>query len=236
MKGFIAFLLLFGAPVAALESQDSIAQQVLNLSNQARRLAGLSPLSLDPRLCQAAQQHAQEMDSLRYFGHTSPLQEFATLAKRINLFGYYGLSSGENLHREQGYAATGAAQRAVRDWLESPQHRKNLLNPKFNRMGVGISRVGDQCTLTQDLAYSAIDVLEQQLEGNHLRLKCQVNDGPRKGALIYQGCRCADWVADAQGKFQVEVELPGPGTVALGQAIGERDWVIETEWMVRSAR
>lgn len=232
MKGFIAFLLLAGAPVAALESPEAIARQVLTLSNQARQQAGLRPLSLDTRLSQAALQHAQEMDSLHYFGHTSPLQQFATVARRLHEFGCYCLSSAENLHREQGYEPTRAGERAVQAWLASPVHRRNLLNPKYNRMGLGISRVGEQCTLTQDLAYSAIEVLQQQLQGSHLSLQCQVTDGPQEGAFFYQGRRCANWSADAQGKFQVEVDLPGPGTVALGQAVGERDWIVETEWVV----
>lgn len=240
MKLFLAFVLLLSAPVLASDSREAIAQKILQLSNAARQQAGLRPLALDPRLNQAAQQHSQEMDTLRYFGHNSPRAEFATVSKRVVGFGFYGLSSGENLHRAQGYVPSQAAEQAVQDWLASPQHRKNLLNPKFNRMGLGVSLVGDQCTITQDLAYSAIEVVHQEVKpqanGYHLTLHCRVSDGPQKGAVLYQGKRCANWVADSQGLFQVEVDLPGPGTVALGQAAGERDWLIETEWQVRSSQ
>ena len=232
MRGLLLLLALLSAPLSALELPETVAQQVLILSNQARQQLGLSPLSLDPHLSQAAQQHSQEMDRLHYFGHLSPIPEFATLARRIQEFGYYGLSSAENLHREQGYDRVHVAERAVQAWLASPQHRRNLLNPKYNRMGLGLSRVAEQCTLTQDLAYSAIEILQQQRSGSRLFLDCQVNDGPRQGAVLYQGRRCANWNADASGHFQVEVLLPGPGTLSLGQAVGEREWVVETEWTV----
>ena len=232
MKSLLALLVLLTAPAPA---QD-VAQEVLTLTNQARQQAGLRPLVLDARLSQAAQQHSLEMDRLHYFGHASPLPEFATLSRRIQEVGCYGLSSAENLHREQGYAPRLAAANAVKAWLHSPQHRRNLLNPKFNRMGLGISRVGDQCTLTQDLAYSAIEVLQQQRCGKRLSLYCQVNDGPLHGAVLFQGKRCANWSADMAGKFQVEIELPAAGTLALGQAVGEREWVIETEWMVAGSK
>ena len=232
MKCLLALVVLLSLPVLALESPEGVAQEVLSLTNQARQQAGLRPLSLDLRLNRAAQQHAQEMDRLDYFSHGSPLPEFATLTRRLNGAGCYGLSSAENLHREQGFAANQAARNAVTAWLASPQHRRNLLNPKFNRMGLGFSRVGDQCTLTQDLAYSAIEILQQQRNGKRLNLHCQVNDGPLHGAVLFQSRRCADWSADPAGKFQVEIELPAAGTLALGQAVGERDWVIETEWLV----
>ena len=239
MKCFLAFLVLLTAPALAVESREALAQRILVLSNQARQQAGLRPLSLDPHVSQAAQQHSQEMDMLGYFGHSSPLAQFSTLLKRMNSSGYYGLTSGENLYREQGYAPARTAERAVQSWLDSPQHRKNLLNARYNRMGLGISVSGTRCTITQDLAYSAIEVVSQRVQatghGYHLSLLCQVSDGPQMGAFIYQGKRCANWVADPQGQFQLEVDLPGPGTVALGQAVGERDWVIETEWQVRSA-
>ena len=234
MKPLLLLVLLLAVPARALDIREVVAQRILLLSHQARQEAGLRPLVLDRRLSQAALQHSQEMDRLGYFGHHSPVADFATLARRMLAVGFYGLTSAENLHREQGYSALRGGDHAVQAWLTSPQHRRNLLNPKYNRMGLGISMVGEQCTITQDLAYSAIEVVEQQVQprgnGYHLTLHCQVSDGPHQGAVIYQGRRCADWIADAQGEFQVEVDLPGPGTVGLGQAVGERDWVIETEW------
>ncbi len=229
--------LLLSAPSLAVESTEQIAQQILLLSNQAREKAGLKPLQLDVHLTQAAQQHSQEMDSLGYFNHGSPNAEYATLAKRLSGCGVYGLTSAENLHREQGYGSKQVGQRAVQAWLNSPVHRKNLLNPRYNRVGLGISQVGDQFTITQDFSYTAIEVVQRQVDpkpqGIHLNLKCQVLDGPRHGALLHEGKRYANWTADEQGQFHVDVDVPGPGLISLGQADGERSWIVETEFAVR---
>ncbi|MBN9414659.1 hypothetical protein ABS71_05130 [bacterium SCN 62-11] len=236
MKGLLCLALLLSAPVFAQTASDAIAQEIFTLSNQARQKAGLPALEMDPKLSQAAVQHSQEMDSLNYFGHGSPLAQFSTLAKRLNLQNYFALTSAENLHRDQGYGTIRAAQRTVQAWLNSPVHRKNLLNGRYNRVGVGVSVVGDQCTITQDFGYSAIEVIEKAVDpkpqGYHVVLHCLVTDGVRHGALLHEGKRFANWEADAQGKFQVEADVPGPGTVSLGQADGERQWTVETEFSI----
>ena len=130
-----------------------------------------------------------------------------------------------------------AAEDAVKAWLTSPEHRRNLLNPRFNLVGLGVAQKGDRLTITQDFAYQAVDVLEKRItpagSGFHVSLRCRVSDGPQLGAVIYQGRRCANWSADAQGFFQVEVDLPGPGVLAIGQTQGERNWSIETELRVQ---
>ena len=236
MKGLLCFLLLLSAPGFSQETPDSIAQDIFKFSNLARQKAGLQPLAQDDHLGLAARQHSLEMDSLGYFGHKSPIAQFATLALRLHSQGIFGLTSAENLHREKGYSDGRTAQRAVDCWLASPVHRKNLLNPRYNRVGLGVSVVGDQYTITQNFAYTAIEVLEKKVDaqprGYHLKLRCQVQDGPQNGAILLEGRRCANWQANAQGQFEVEVDLPGPGLVSLGQAEGERSWVIETEFAV----
>ena len=228
--------LLLSAPSLAVESTEQISQQILLLSNQAREKAGLKPLQLDIRLTQAARQHAQEMDTLGYFGHESPIAAYATLAKRLNGFGVYGLTSAENLHREHGYGSKQVGQRAVQAWMNSLAHRKNLLNPRYNRVGLGISQRGDQFTITQDFSYMAIEVVQRQVvaksQGFHLNLKCKVLDGPRHGALLHEGKRYANWKADEEGQFHLDVDVPGPGLISLGQADGERSWIVETEFAV----
>ncbi len=237
VKVLITLVLILACAAQGAELPEGVAQRIFRLCNQARRQAGLKPLSLDARLNQAATQHSLEMDRLHYFAHTSPVLEFATLAQRINTAGVYCLSSAENLHREQGYLPSQAAENAVKAWLASPQHRGNLLNSRFNLLGLGVSQKGDQITITQDFAYQAVDVLEKQIQaagsGFHVNLRCRVSDGPQKGAVLYQGHRCANWSADPSGEFKVEVDLPGPGTLAIGQAQGERNWTIETELPVQ---
>ena len=42
---------------------------------------------------------------------------------------------GENLARGQL-----TAEEVVKDWMESPGHRRNMLEPKFTELGIGIFR------------------------------------------------------------------------------------------------
>lgn len=231
MKKFLLlWVLLVRICVAA---PNNILEQTLALCNQVRAENQLKPLIVDPRLAQAAQQHSREMDDLNYFDHTSPVPEYASLGRRLRRAGCYQLSFAENLHRSQGYAASRVAEEAIRAWLSSPVHRRNLLNPRFNRVGFGLSQKGDQFTLTQDLAYLAVDVLQHRIElqgsGYRLNLTCQVSDGPHQGAVLYEGKRFLNWEADSTGQVQLDFTVPGPGTVAIGQAAGPREWTIETE-------
>lgn len=235
MKRTLLFCLWLagGAAATPLANADKILQRTLELCNQVRAENHLKPLLLDPRLALAAYQHSWEMDQLKYFGHSSPVAEFANLSLRIRRTGCYQLSFAENLHRSQGYADSTVADEAVRDWLASPAHRRNLLNPRFNRVGFGLSQMGDQFTLTQDLAYMAVDVLQNQVQaqgsGYHLNLRFQVSDGPTSGAVLYDGKRFLNWEADRLGQVELDFAVPGHGTVGIGQAAGVRDWIIETE-------
>lgn len=237
MRWSIPLMLSLSCAVQAIPSPEDIASRILCLCNQVRRDAGLRPICLDARLSQAALQHSQEMDRLHYFGHVSPLSESATLIQRMNSAGVYALSSAENLHREAGYGSNSTADNAVRSWMASPIHRRNLLNPHFNKMGLGVAQNGEQFTITQDFAYEAVDVLEKRINssatGLHVSLFCRVNDGTQSGAVFYQGRRWANWACDFQGQFQVELDLPGPGILAIGQTEGERSWVVETELRVQ---
>ena len=227
---WILFLSLGGA---GSEGSQAISLRILELCNQARQEAGVPPLVLDSKLEGAAIQHSVEMDQLKYFGHVSPIQEHRTLALRIKQAGNYQLTSAENLHREQGATAATIAEETVKAWLVSPVHRKNILNSSYNRVGIGVHQVGDQFTVTQDLVYSAVNVLDKRVspktDGYQVEMDCEVNDGPREGALIYDGKRVGNWVADSSGKFKVDITVPGPGSVAIGQSDGTRSWTIETE-------
>lgn len=112
------------------QAPDSIAQAVVNATNQYRIQAGLSPLRWNPVLSVAALAHSQDMASNDFFGHmgsngSSPLD-------RIRAAGYAYDSAGENV--AAGYATP---EGVVQAWMQSSSHRANILNPDFTEMGVG---------------------------------------------------------------------------------------------------
>jgi uncharacterized protein YkwD len=53
--------------------------------------------------------------------------------------------AGENIARAQGYSA----KQLVQLWMHSPEHRRNILDPRFNRIGVG-TQCATSCTTVTD--------------------------------------------------------------------------------------
>ncbi len=117
---------------------EAVAQGLLEQSNAARQRNGLGPLTFDPLLAAAATAHAREMAELRYFDHVSPVPANATLSRRVTNAGSPLVEIGENLARLAGLSMDAVPSRVVQGWLDSPSHRRNLLNGSFNRVGFGL--------------------------------------------------------------------------------------------------
>jgi len=56
-----------------------------------------------------------------------------------------------------------------------------------------------------------------------------VTDGPRVGGLFVDGKRQASWEAGAEDTFTAELCLTKAGVLEIGQLVGTREGVIETE-------
>ena len=101
------------------------------------------PLIRLPELDALARAHSTDMARRTYFSHESP--EGANPLDRIQGAGVEGISlAAENLGRTDRSDPTRSI---VRGWLESPEHRRNLLAPPFNATGVGIARAADGALL-----------------------------------------------------------------------------------------
>ena len=100
--------------------------------NVLRAAGGVATVEPDPKLDAVAQAYADRMAAQRFFAHVSP--DGDALPDRLETAGYAYQTSGENLGMASGPMAAHAAIE------ESPGHRKNLLDPAFERMGFGLSR------------------------------------------------------------------------------------------------
>jgi uncharacterized protein YkwD len=86
--------------------------QLVERTNAERARHGLPPLVLDHSLLQSARHHAAWMTRNRVLRHTSrPVAE--------------NIAMGQSSSTE-----------AVQDWMRSPGHRANILNPNHTRIGV----------------------------------------------------------------------------------------------------
>jgi len=107
-------------------------QHVCMSTNTQRVRYGSRPLILDSTLSRAAQIFARDMATRKYFSHNSP--EGRDLKWRLKTGQIVYMSAGENI--AMGYKTS---DEVIRGWMNSPGHRKNMLAPKFGRIGVGYS-------------------------------------------------------------------------------------------------
>ncbi len=129
---FSFFVLSFAFSSFAVAKADAITPDtVVELVNRDRISQGVSPLTVNEALTHAAQAKADDMAKNDYFAHTSP--SGVTPWHWIEQSGYDYRFAGENLAihftdaRDQEKA-----------WMESVKHRENLLNPKYQDIGVAV--------------------------------------------------------------------------------------------------
>ena len=125
------------APVTPPPSTGGITaeeMQMVNLVNQERAKAGLAPLAVELNLVQIARIKSQDMVANNYFGHTSPT--FGSTFNLIDARGFVYRVGGENI------AGAADVQTAFQMLMNSPGHRANIMNPSYNRIGVGIVHGG----------------------------------------------------------------------------------------------
>lgn len=113
----------------ANDTLAAYANEVLQLVNQERAKAGLSSLTSEAAITAAANVRAQE--SRQSFSHTRPNGTSFSTALREHGVSYR--TSGENIAYGQR-----TPQEVVNAWMNSPGHRANILNPSFNKIGIGV--------------------------------------------------------------------------------------------------
>jgi len=71
------------------------------------------------------------MQTNHYFSHTSPT--YGSPWAMMELAGLKVQWAGENI------AGNNSAAGAMAAWMQSPEHRANILDPKFTHIGVGVA-------------------------------------------------------------------------------------------------
>lgn len=117
----------------------SFEEQVAALVNEQRAANGLSPLTLNAKLSNAARAKSQDMHDNHYFSHTSPT--YGSPFAMLTSFGISYSSAGENI--AMGYATPAAVMEA---WMNSAGHRANILNASYTQIGVGYVADGNYWT------------------------------------------------------------------------------------------
>lgn len=138
-----SYWIIAAAPFEAPAQADArgVATQVLALVNAARAqprhcggrpFAAAGPVALDDALARAATAHAASMAQGSYLEHDG--RDGSTPAQRISRAGYDWRSVGENIAMGQPTPAL-----VMQDWLRSPEHCANIMEPAFTQMGVAFA-------------------------------------------------------------------------------------------------
>jgi uncharacterized protein YkwD len=139
LAAFISLIAASAAPAAAPASGAqrlaTLETGVLQQLNAIRAQYGLVPLKLNASLTAAADSHSQEMGLDGYFQHSS--NDGTAFWKRIghwypsNGFGYWTV--GENLLWSSPDVD---ASHALDMWMHSPEHKANILAPRWREIGI----------------------------------------------------------------------------------------------------
>ncbi|MDR3203127.1 MAG: CAP domain-containing protein [Deltaproteobacteria bacterium] len=117
--------ILFSMPIVDIVE---VPREIFSLVNQVRKKNGLTPLLWSNQAAEAAYVRALELDSK--FGHVRPQGlEWETVLNEIEIRFF---KAAENL--AQGFKDPEAF---MSGWMNSPSHRKVILETEYNRLGVG---------------------------------------------------------------------------------------------------
>jgi uncharacterized protein YkwD len=130
-------------------AEGAIAEAIMR---ERRKFAPGAPiLAPDPDLTQIAQTRSQNMADGAAFAHEDGEGHFIAADLVRTRFGPYGFI-GENIMEMGSTAAFSAeafAKAAVDGWMNSPGHRKNILDPDYNQSGIGVAIRGGKAYATQ---------------------------------------------------------------------------------------
>ena len=139
-------------PPPGVKHVPKLEDLVFELTNQARKARGLHPLIQDADLTQVARAFSDDMLVRRFFDHTTP--DGVTFDERLtDRYPHRVRLMGENIWYASGYnigKIRQVAQEIVDDWMSSPGHRENMLDPKFTHLGVGVSARNHTIRATQE--------------------------------------------------------------------------------------
>jgi uncharacterized protein YkwD len=128
-------------PAELPSEQELFEAEVVELTNAERANALCGAVHTDDRLAAAARAHSEDMVERDFFDHVNPDGDGP--GERASAAGYDWWAS-ENI--AWGYRT---AEDVVAGWMNSPGHRRNILDCDVVAVGVGVADVGGEPYWTQ---------------------------------------------------------------------------------------
>ncbi len=190
-----AFFLFFAASSNAQLQRNDSERQLFEALNRERTAQGLPELQWDNALFKAARQHALRMVNLNMLEHQLPSEP--KLEERLAEAGARFGAIAENI-------AIGSNPQTIHaGWMDSPGHRRNILDPRLTSVGVAAVRGTGGLFAVQDFSQAvAILSLEQQ-------------EQKVASLLSRMGVRVAEATEDARKTCEKEAGLAGTGARSM---------------------
>jgi uncharacterized protein YkwD len=120
-------------PDRLIREIESLERQCLDEVNRVRRAQRLARLDFYADLLPVARAYSRRMAEEHFFSHDDP--EGRTVRERVSDADIRWRIVGENLSYSNGYLNPVAA--SIHGWMESPGHRRNLLDPDYKLTAIG---------------------------------------------------------------------------------------------------
>lgn len=136
---FVISLLISASPqtpkkVATFPKTDAIEKELWNLINKERELHKLPLLEFSTALSEMARQHSLDMANQGKPEPSHLSSDGKTLVNRLEDAGIYYVDAGENV----AFSETYVAEFIHESFIESKEHRENILDPDFAQIGIGV--------------------------------------------------------------------------------------------------
>lgn len=112
-------------------SSEITVSKIFNLTNIERQKAGLGPLHFNSVLSESATNKGKDMFANNYWAHNSPNGK--TPWDFFKGVGYKYSVAGENLAKDFYDSES-----VMDAWMKSPTHKENIVNNKYQEIGIGI--------------------------------------------------------------------------------------------------
>jgi len=140
--------------ISDVEFANKIENLIFEKTNKERVKRGLEALKIDKNLAKMARIHNNNMLKKSFFSHTDQFGMEPTDRKDMfypNLLG----SVGENILYLKGMSSKSndeIANELFKDWMNSSEHKENILSLDFTHIGVGVVVDGEKVYATQDFS------------------------------------------------------------------------------------
>ncbi len=129
-----------GVKASVIVNMAAAEQSAFNVINQKRIEKGLAPLVWSHELAAVARLHSQNMAEFKFFSHRGLDNKLVSDRADALKLGRWR-SIGENIAFNRGFGDPVA--KAIELWLDSPTHKRNMLDSTWKESAVGVAKAPD---------------------------------------------------------------------------------------------